>query len=374
MFTHPENGGVPVAPLNGKASAKVIRLRPHALASLFSGIGGFDLGFQRAGFEISFQCEISDFCQAILKRHFPKVPRTTNIKEINGADIPTSDVWVAGFPCQDVSLARMGKRDGLKGQQSGLFFHFARLVGESRPRVLVVENVPGLLSSHQGRDFGIVLGTLAELGYSLGWRVLNSKNFGVPQSRQRVFLVGCHRDREGPAQILFEPERGGGDASPRGSDGAAAVSPFKRVVEHPGGEGAVTPAIAYCLYAESARHTGTDWSRNYVVYPSQGAVRRLTPSECEGVMAFPPSWSVPSEVHWDEETYDTLRYHALGNAVTPPVAEWLAGRIRDYLDLRLGLRHEHQDGIGGRDVAAGAAGHATCASPLEPLVAEASTS
>jgi DNA (cytosine-5)-methyltransferase 1 len=82
----------------------------------------------------------------------------------------------------------------------------------------------------------------------------------------------------------------------------------------------VTPALAYCLYAESARHTGTDWSRNYVTYPKRGDVRRLMPAECEGVMAFPKDWTVPDRVDWDEETYDTLRYHALGNAITPPVA------------------------------------------------------
>jgi DNA (cytosine-5)-methyltransferase 1 len=331
-ISNPQTRGPFSAPQNGSSQSNVVRLRPYSAASLFSGIGGFDLGFQLAGFQITFQCEISDFCRAILERHFPNTPRANNIKEINGADIPLSDVWVAGFPCQDVSLARMGKRDGLRGQQSGLFFDFARLVGEIRPRVLVVENVPGLLSSHQGRDFGIVLGTLADLGYSLGWRVLNSKDFGVPQSRQRVFLVGCNRDRTGPAQILFEPERGEGHAQAGRQNGKAPLSPFKRIVEHPGREGAVTPAIAYCLYAESARHTGTDWSRNYVVYPKKGEVRRLMPSECEGVMAFPRDWTVPAEVEWDEETYDTLRYHALGNAVTPPVAEWLGRRIRQYLE------------------------------------------
>jgi DNA (cytosine-5)-methyltransferase 1 len=322
------SGDLSRAPSNGK----VVPIRHHTVASLFSGIGGFDLGFERAGFSVTYQCELSEFCRAILAKHFPDVPRSENIKEINGSDIPPSDVWVGGFPCQDVSLARMGRRDGLKGTQSGLFFEFARLVGEVRPRVLVLENVAGLLSSHQGRDFGTVLGTLADLGYSLGWRVLNSKNFGVPQSRQRVFIVGCHQDGTGPAQILFEPERREGHAPAGRQNGTPSFSPFKRVVEHPGREGAVTPAIAYCLYAESARHTGTDWSRNYVVYPKKGEVRRLMPSECEGVMAFPSDWTVPQEVHWDEETYDTLRYHALGNAITPPVAEWLAHRVRQYLE------------------------------------------
>ena len=302
----------------------------YRVASLFSGIGGIDLGFEKAGFEISYQCEIKAFCQAILEKHWPSVPRGADIKEVRSAEIPAADVWVAGFPCQDVSLARMGKRDGLRGRQSGLFFEFARLVGEARPRVLMLENVSGLLSSHQGRDFGVVLGTLAELGYSLGWRVLNSKNFGVPQSRSRVYVVGCYRDREGPPAILFEPECSPGVPETGGKNGKKPLSPFKRILEHAGAKGPITKAIAYCLYAESARHTGTDWSRNYVSYPSRGEVRRLTPSECEGVMSFPPGWTVLEGMN-DSEEADTSRYHALGNAVTPPVAEWLGRRLHAYL-------------------------------------------
>ena len=181
-------------------------------ASLFSGIGGFDIGLERAGFDITFQCEIDKFCRSILKRHWPEIPRHENIKELHATDIPQSDVWAGGFPCQDVSLARMGARAGLRGRRSGLFYDFARLVGEARPRVVLLENVAGLLSSHRGRDFGVVIGTLAEFGYSVGWRVLNSKNFGVPQSRQRVYIVGCHRDVHGSGQILFEAERREGNA------------------------------------------------------------------------------------------------------------------------------------------------------------------
>lgn len=314
--------------------------RTYTVASLFSGIGGFDLGFERAGFSVAFQCELHPFCSHILSKHWPNTPRTTNIKEVSGAAIPVSDVWVGGFPCQDVSLARMGKRDGLRGRQSGLFYEFARLVGESRPRVLVIENVPGLLSSHRGKDFGMVLTTLAELGYAVGWRTLNSKDFGVPQSRQRVYVVGCYRDGRGPSAILFEPERREGHAQAGESDGAPALSPFKRVVGDPRKAGPVTQAIAYCLYACSARHTGTDWSRTYVTYPKKGQVRRLTPRECEGVMGFPKDWTVPDRTFRNTDDLDSLRYHALGNAVTPRVVEWLAERIKAYLstsDAALGL-------------------------------------
>src|ERR1035437_1637439 len=304
-------------------------------ASLFSGIGGVDIGLERAGFEIIFQCEINKFCRSILKRHWPEIPHHENIKELHATDIPQSDVWTGGFPCQDVSLARMGARAGLRGKRSGLFYDFARLIGEARPRVVLLENVAGLLSSHWGRDFGIVIGTLAEFGYSVGWRVLNSKNFGVPQSRQRVYIVGCYRDVHGPGQILFEAERREGNAEEGESNGKAALSPFKTSIGDIGGNGPVFQSIAYCLYACSARHTGTDWSRTYVQYPKRGQVRRLTPKECEGVMSFPPGWTVPPPGKFNGDDLDSLRYHALGNAVTPPVAEWLAHRIHSYLTAKI---------------------------------------
>lgn len=300
------------------------------VASFFSGIGGFDLGFERAGYELAYQCELDKFCTHLLEKHWPNVKRAKNIKDINNTDIPLSDVWVGGFPCQDVSLARMGPRAGLRGARSGLFHEFARLLDEGRPRVFVIENVPGLLSSHRGRDFGLILRTLAELGYGVGWRVLNSKDFGVPQSRRRVYIVGCYRDWRGPADILFEPECGEGDTATCGPNGTAAISPFKEVLGNPR-KGPLVQRLAYCLYACSARHTGTDWSRTYASYPD-GRVRRLTPRECEGLQGFPYDWTVPDAAIVAADRVDSLRYGALGNAVTVNVATWLGERIKLYLE------------------------------------------
>lgn len=306
----------------------------YKVASFFSGIGGFDIGFESAGFSISMQCEIEPFCRQILKKHWPTIPQHSDITKIKNDEIPKSDIWVGGFPCQDLSLARMGKRDGLGGSKSGLFYEFARLVGDGKPRVILLENVAGLLSAHGGKDFGIVLSTLAELGYSVGWRTFNSKYFGVPQSRQRVYIVGCRGDGRGPGEILFESQRGEGDhpqGRPHGKESAAS---FQDVIGDPSGTGPVIQALAYCLYATSARHTGTDWSRNYVSYPKLGKVRRLIPAECEGVMAFPNGWTIPEKTTLSADDLDSARYHALGNAVTPPVAEWLAFRIRQYLESK----------------------------------------
>ncbi len=224
----------------------------------------------------------------------------------------------------------MGPREGLKGKRSGLFYEFARLIERGRPRIVVIENVPGLRSSHGGRDFQIVIRTLAELGYGVGWRVLNSKYFGVPQSRQRVYIVGCHRDWRGGGQILFEPQRGQGNVEARRSDGEKIVSPFKKSLGDPL-KGPIVAALAYCLYACSARHTGTDWSRNYVSYP-EGRVRRLLAVECERLQGYDENWTLPPDPPKDADKLDTLRYTALGNAVTVPVAEWLAARIKLYLE------------------------------------------
>jgi len=302
------------------------------LASFFAGIGGFDLGFQRAGFEIVAHCEIDKYCTSILKKHWPSVIQFGNIKELkNAADVPVSDVWTGGFPCQDVSVARMGPRVGLKGKRSGLFFEFARLLEGRRPGVFVIENVPGLLSSHGGKDFEIVVRTLASLGYGVGWRVLNSRYFGAPQSRQRVYIVGTYRNWRGPGEILFESECRPRNDEESGSDGKETISPFKKSFGDPG-KGPIVPGIAYCLYACSARHTGTDWSRNYASYPD-GRVRRLLPVECERLQGFPDGWTIPeTDEFGDADAVDTLRYNALGNAVTVQVAEWLGRRIQKYLE------------------------------------------
>jgi DNA (cytosine-5)-methyltransferase 1 len=312
-------------------SPDFIRSKPVSVASFFSGIGGLDLGFETAGFNLNFQCEINPFCLNILEKHWPNLPKWCDIRSLNSAAIPLSDVWVGGFPCQDLSLARMGKRAGLRGVQSGLFYEFARLVGEGCPRFVVIENVAGLLNSHRGADFAVVISTLAKLGYAVGWRTFNSRYFGVPQSRQRVYIIASYRDWRGPSAVLFEPQCSEGHPSSNKVSGQKSESPFKKVIGDISGKGPVIQSIAYCLYACSARHTGTDWSRNYVCYPKHGKVRRLTPKECEGVMGFPEGWTIPVNGVFKNYDLDSLRYHALGNAVTPPVAGWIADKIKAYL-------------------------------------------
>ena len=122
---------------------------------------------------------------------------------MQGNDIPEVDVFAGGFPCQDLSLANQGKRKGLEGARSGLFYKYAELIGEKHPRWVFIENVPGLLNSAHGGDFKVVLQTLDELGYGVAWRVLDAKFFGTPQRRRRTYIVAS-LGTIGAAEVLFE--------------------------------------------------------------------------------------------------------------------------------------------------------------------------
>jgi len=180
------------------------------VGSLFSGVGGFDLGFEREGFVTAWRCEIEPFCRDVLTVKLPGPTVFGDVRGVSRTVTERVDVLVGGFPCQDLSVA--GQRRGLAGARSGLFFEFMRLVGELRPAWVVIENVPGLLSSHNGRDFALVLSALAERRYGWAYRVLDSRYFGVAQRRRRVFIVGCagvKYDRAGA--VLFESESGEGN-------------------------------------------------------------------------------------------------------------------------------------------------------------------
>ena len=167
--------------------------------SLFSGVGGFDIGLENAGMKTVFQCEIDKHCQSVLDRHWPDIPQWGDITTLTGEYIlslaPVIDVVAWGSPCQDLSVA--GKRAGLKGSKSELFHEGIRIIRELRkatnnvyPRISIWENVQGALNSNAGADFGVILDQMAETGALVQeWRVLDAQYFGVPQRRRRVFLV-----------------------------------------------------------------------------------------------------------------------------------------------------------------------------------------
>jgi DNA (cytosine-5)-methyltransferase 1 len=179
--------------------------------SLFAGVGGFDLAMERNSVDVVANVEIDKQCQQVLAKHFPNAKQFSDITDVKGSDLiaagfkSSRGIITGGFPCQDLSVA--GKRRGLAGERSGLFWEIARLIEETQTEWFILENVPGLLTSNKGRDFGVVIGTMADIGYSLAWRVLDAQHFGVPQRRRRVFIVGRRTgDGLSAAEVLFKSE------------------------------------------------------------------------------------------------------------------------------------------------------------------------
>jgi len=175
--------------------------------SLFAGIGGFDLAMERAGINVVATVEWDKHAQSVLARRFPNTKLYGDITGVTGEQLisagfdPANGIITGGFPCQDLSVA--GRRAGLTGSRSGLFWEICRLLDETKAQSFILENVPGLLSSNEGRDMGTVIRALEERGYSIAWRVLDAQHFGVAQRRRRVFIIGhLGNDWRTPAEIL----------------------------------------------------------------------------------------------------------------------------------------------------------------------------
>lgn len=304
------------------------------VASFFAGIGGFDLGLKKAGMKTVFLCEKNDFCQKVLRKRFPTVPLRGDISGISNEDaedIPGAEVWCGGFPCQDVSLANQGKRLGLQGARSGLFFEFARLVDIAKPEWIILENVPGLFNSNDGDDFRAVLDELDALGYGVSWRVLDAKYFGTPQRRRRVYLVGSYGSLRS-AQVLFGP---GSGAVPSGSGegqeqaltaeaGGGSPSSHLYTFQHAGigrkatagpqGKGYRNDGEAYTLDSRGS---------------ADAVCKTVDAFRVRDVTGLPHGMDGPRVRRTEgvEKSPDGSRYRTLGNAVAVPVIEWIGRRI-----------------------------------------------
>jgi len=255
---------------------------------MFSGIGGFELGLEQSNLEhqlIGFS-EIDKYAISIFEQKFQGVKNYGDATTIRGDELPDFDLLVGGFPCQSFSVA--GLQKGFGDTRGTLFFDIARICSEKRPRYLVLENVRGLLSHDGGKTFQTILRVLSDLGYGVEWQVLNSKNYGVAQNRERMFIVGHLGNRS--ARKIFPL--------------AGAVRETSVII----GED-----ISYALDANYYKGTNTlDKNRRQLV--STGLrIRRLTPTECERLQGFPDGWT--------EGLSDTQRYKTLGNAVTVNVVE-----------------------------------------------------
>ena len=304
------------------------------VVSTFSGVGGIDLAFERAGCRTVLLCEIDKHARKVLAHRFPDVPIHPDIKELTADDLhaagarPESTVLVAGFPCQDLSVA--GPRCGLgHGTRSGLYWHLDRLMAEFRPAWVVFENVPGLLSAGcpepcpggcvatHGGAMGAVLGSLAERGYGFAYRVLDAQYFGVPQRRERVVIVGRLGDSgAAPAQVLLEPESGTRHPRPRFATWPGAA---RWATSRVGG------AVVSTLTAHHARSSIVPMTYQKALTAAgivnNTTVRRLTPLECERLQGHPDGWTAVDGMS------DSQRYKQMGNGVAVPVFEWVARRL-----------------------------------------------
>ena len=204
LYLSPPLGSIP-------SNAQVQQLgdgMQRTAVSLFAGVGGFDLALERNGVKVVASVEIDKKASAVLAKHFPDSTIFGDIQEVTGEQLiaagfnPVGGIITGGFPCQDLSVA--GKRAGLSGKRSGLFWEICRLLDETKAENFILENVVGLLSSNEGRDMAAVIEALVERGYCIGWRVLDAQHFGIPQRRRRVFIVGSlgNRGGSGVAEIL----------------------------------------------------------------------------------------------------------------------------------------------------------------------------
>jgi len=295
--------------------------------SMFSGIGGFENGIERAT-KGKWKCvgfsEIDKYAIQTYKKHFPNHKNYGDATKINPKELPDFDMLCGGFPCQSFSIA--GKRMGFEDTRGTLFFDIARIVKVKRPQYLFLENVKGLLNHDNGRTFTTILTTLDELGYNAEWQVLNSKHFGVPQNRERVFIIGHLRGTSG--QEIFPIRKGSSknikthikDKFQKTVYNINGISPTVRE-----GHGDVIRIIQLNkpkhstdrLYStkgisRTIRSSAGGLGAKTGSYKTKLGIRKLTPIECERLQGFPDNWSIGS---------DSQRYKQLGNAVTVNVIE-----------------------------------------------------
>ena len=287
------------------------------VASFFAGIGGFDLGLEQAGMKVVFQCEINKFCKQVLKKHWPDVVLHQDINKVKPSDIPSdAQVWCGGFPCQDLSLANQGKRKGLEGERSGLFYKYAELISIKMPRWVIIENVPGLLNSNHGRDFQVLIQKLDELGYGVSWRVFDAKYFGTPQRRRRVYIVaslGNLRSSEvlfetWPFEVAYRSGLGKREAITE-ENGSRYSEANCYVVQHAsiGRKSSAGPQ------AKGYRNDGEGYTLD-----SRGSADAV----CKTTHAFRMRDSSGIS-----KTLDGNRYRAVGNAVCVHIVKWIGERI-----------------------------------------------
>lgn len=282
--------------------------------SLCSGIEAATVAWHPFGWQPQFFAEIEAFPSAVLAHHYPHVPNLgdmTKFKDWPGADL---NVLVGGTPCQSFSVA--GLRKGLADPRGNLALTYLAIAERYRPEWLVWENVPGVLSSAGGRDFGAFLGGLAELGYGFAYRVLDAQYYGTPQQRRRVFVVANSGTWASAAAVLFEPQSLSGVPAPHAQDHVPDEQWWA-------GQG----RVLNCIDASYGSKWGSNqwYARGHVIIGADGRPRRATPLEVERCFGFADDYTLVP--YRGKAAADGPRYKALGNSMAVNVMRWIGHRI-----------------------------------------------
>ena len=272
------------------------------IIDLFSGIGGFSLGFQRAGYQFTehYFSEIDKHAIANYKYNFPHAKYIGDITTLHGGDFTDIDIITFGSPCQNFSTA--GKREGLKGAKSSLIQHAIALITEVRPSVFIWENVKGAFSSNAGADFWAILQALANIGgYTIEWQLLNT-SWLLPQNRERIYLIGHIAGRSIPGVFPI------GEIAKDSSKKTRNIYDYSRTI---------------------LRGYKNSTSTGSFIRTKNNKIRYLTEIECERLQGFPDNWTQYGDYNGAiKPIAKTQRYKLIGNAVTVDIVELIAKRLK----------------------------------------------
>jgi DNA (cytosine-5)-methyltransferase 1 len=292
--------------------------------SVCSGIEAATVAWHPLGWKPAWFSEIEEFPSRVLAHHYQveNCGDMTKIYEKKTFKKSKIDLLVGGTPCQSFSLA--GSRGGLNDPRGDLALEFLRIAKAAQPRWFVWENVPGVMSSSEGRDFGIFLRNVQKCGYGFAYRVLDAQYFGVPQRRRRLFVVGHLGDWRPAAEVLFDGQNRNGDSSPCGVGETVGGTPLAIEEGATGSEGGRVGRKASTIKAGYYKcyNDRENWG-NLVVGSKDGktTIRRLTPVECERLQGFDAGYTaIPN-------ASDSKRYKAIGNSMAVPVMRWIGERI-----------------------------------------------
>ena len=323
------------------------------IIDLFSGIGGFSLGFQKAGYQFTehYFSEIDKHAIANYKYNFPHAKHIGDITTLHGRDLRDIDIITFGSPCQNFSTA--GRREGLKGAKSSLIQHAIALIADIRPSIFIWENVKGAFSSNAGADFWAILQALAHIGgYRLEWQLLNT-SWLLPQNRERIYLIGHFAGRSVPGVFpigkddkLLEGKTRKENRKRTSIKTSLARTITARYSKMGSNDTYIVPKVAATL--TGGGHSGGLHSDMTVIRHKRGrnkGVRRLTEIECERLQGFPDNWTQYG--NYDgviKPIAKTQRYMLIGNAVTVDIVELIAKRLKFIVDENIPIRTDKWDG------------------------------